>query len=134
MFITTTIHARTTATMPTAIRFHIMIQNQLDEVFVKLLSAPLDHQALFLLSRSSFYKRKNHGRGIISKRLLSEYAYILKPCGHWYCITDVKELYEWHVQKCDKHPLFRRLDETEMGADPCVEAMRNETEEGKKVE
>jgi tRNA (guanine-N7-)-methyltransferase len=89
---------------------------------------------LFFCFPDPHFKRKNHGRRIISERLLSEYAYILKPGGHLYCITDVKELHEWHLQKCDKHPLFRRLDETEMEADPCVEAMNHETEEGKKVE
>jgi tRNA (guanine-N7-)-methyltransferase len=89
---------------------------------------------LFFCFPDPHFKRKNHGRRIISERLLSEYAYILKPGGRFYCITDVKELHEWHVDKCDKHPLFRRLSETEMDADPCVEAMRNETEESKKVE
>lgn len=51
-----------------------------------------------------------------------------------YCITDVKELHEWHVEKCDEHPMFRKLSDEEMNDDPCVEAMKTETEEGKKVE
>jgi len=40
----------------------------------------------------------------------------------------------YDVQNCNKNPFFRRLDETEMGADPCAAVMWNETEEGKKVE
>ena len=89
---------------------------------------------LFFCFPDPHFKRKNHGRRIISDRLLSECAYILKPGGHLYCITDVKELHEWHLDKCDAHPMFRKLSESEMKDDPCVEAMRTVTEEGKKVE
>jgi tRNA (guanine-N7-)-methyltransferase len=89
---------------------------------------------LFFCFPDPHFKRKNHGRRIVSKRLLSEYAYILKVSGRLYCITDVKELHEWHVRECDSHPLFRRLSEDVLKKDPCVEAMTIETEEGKKVE
>lgn len=88
---------------------------------------------LFFCFPDPNFKRKNHGRRIISERLLSEYAYLLKPTGRLYCITDVKDLGEWHTRKCDAHPLFRRLDEDVLKQDPCVEAMKIETEEGKKV-
>ena len=50
-----------------------------------------------------------------------------------YCITDVEDLHQWHVSKCDAHPLFRKLSEEELKGDVCVEAMIHETEEGKKV-
>ena len=81
------------------------------------------------------FKRKNHPRRIVSDRLLSEYAYFLKPTeGRLYCITDVEELHQWHVRHCRSHPLFRELTQEEMEDDPCVAAMRVETEEGKKVE
>lgn len=89
---------------------------------------------LFFCFPDPHFKRKNHGRRIVSERLLSEYAYVLKPKARLYCITDVKELHEWHVEKCDSHPLFRRLpDEDVQKNDPCVDAMTVETEEGKKV-
>lgn len=91
-------------------------------------------EKLFFCFADPHFKRKNHPRRIISERLLSEYAYLLKPkIGRLYCITDVKELHEWQVLRCDAHPLFRRLDDTETHADPCVEAMKSETEEGHKV-
>lgn len=81
------------------------------------------------------FKRKNHPRRIVSDRLLSEYAYFLRPTtGRLYCITDVEELHQWHVTHCRSHPLFSELSPEEMDADPCVAAMRVETEEGKKVE
>ena len=93
---------------------------------------------LFFCFPDPHFKRKNHGRRIISERLLTEYAYVLKVgVGRLYCITDVKELHEWHVAKCDAHPLFRNLSENDdklLKDDPCVQAMKTETEEGKKVE
>jgi tRNA (guanine-N7-)-methyltransferase len=88
---------------------------------------------LFFCFPDPHFKRKNFGRRIVSERLLSEYAYILKPGARLYCITDVKELHDWHVDKCNAHPLFRKLGDDDLQKDPCVEAMKNETEEGKKV-
>jgi tRNA (guanine-N7-)-methyltransferase len=89
---------------------------------------------MFFCFPDPHFKRKNHPRRIVATRLLSEYAYCLKTNGRLYCITDVKELHEWHVAKCDAHPLFRRLPDDEVERDdPCVEAMKTETEEGKKV-
>ena len=103
----------------------------------------IDHLYLFLPNSNRIctgfpdphFKRKNHPRRIVSDRLLSEYAYFLRPTtGRLYCITDVEELHQWHVTHCRSHPLFRELSPEEMDADPCVAAMRVETEEGKKVE
>jgi len=88
------------------------------------------------------FKRKNHPRRIISVRLLSEYAFVLKPgTGKLYCITDVKELHEWHVAHCDAHPLFRRIvvstddkNQYNVDEDPCIHTMITATEEGQKVD
>jgi len=91
-------------------------------------------EKLFFCFPDPNFKRKNHQRRIISERLLTEYAYFLKTKGRLYAITDVEELHEWHLSKCRAHPLFRELDEEELKADVCVEAMKKETEEGKKVE
>lgn len=89
---------------------------------------------LFFCFPDPHFKRKNHPRRIISERLLTEYAYLLKPgVGRLYCITDVLELHEWHVAKCDAHPLFQRLEGSEVEHDPCVQAIKTETEEGQKV-
>jgi tRNA (guanine-N7-)-methyltransferase len=96
--------------------------------------APSSIEKMFICFPDPHFKRKNFPRRIISERLLSEYAFILKPkIGRLYCITDVKELHDWHVAKCDIHPLFRRLPDEEAKKDPCVETMTTETEEGKKV-
>lgn len=93
---------------------------------------PRSLSKIFFCFPDPHFKRKNHGRRIVSERLLTEYAYFLKAGGKLYCITDVKELHDWHVEHCDAHPLFRRIAEPE--DDPCVKAMSTETEESKKVE
>lgn len=91
-------------------------------------------EKIFFCFPDPHFKRKNHPRRIISERLLTEYAYLLKPgVGRLYCITDVKDLHEWHVAKCDAHPSFREVTEEEMSNDPCVELMKTTTEEGHKV-
>lgn len=103
--------------------------------FMPNLFAKSSLEKVFFCFPDPHFKRKNHPRRIISERLLSEYAYFLKPTvGRLYCITDVEELHQWHLAKCRSHPLFRELGQEEMDADPCVAAMCVETEEGKKVE
>jgi tRNA (guanine-N7-)-methyltransferase len=92
-------------------------------------------EKIFFCFPDPHFKKKNHPRRIVSERLLSEYAYFLKPkIGRLYTITDVEELHNWHVKHCTNHPLFRALTKEEMDNDPCVKAMYSETEEGKKVE
>ncbi len=92
-------------------------------------------EKIFFCFPDPHFKKKNYPRRIISERLLSEYAYFLKPgSGKLYCITDVEDLHNWHLKHCRAHPLFRELSKEEMDRDPCVNAMYSETEEGKKVE
>lgn len=62
-----------------------------------------------------------------------EYAYVLRPGGIVYTITDVEDLHNWMVEHLDAHPSFERVSEAEQEADECVAVMRQETEEGKKV-
>jgi tRNA (guanine-N7-)-methyltransferase len=66
--------------------------------------------------------------------LNSEYAYVLRPGGIIYTITDVEDLHNWMVGHLNAHPSFERLSEEEQEADGCVHIMRTETEEGMKVE
>lgn len=92
-------------------------------------------EKIFFCFPDPHFKKKNFPRRIVSERLLTEYAYFLKPkLGKLYCITDVEDLHNWHVKYCRAHPLFRELTKEEMNEDPCVKAMYTETEEGKKVE
>ena len=92
-------------------------------------------EKMFFCFPDPHFKAKNHRRRIVSHNLLSEYAYFIKPNGRLYTITDVKELHEWHVEKCSNHPYFERIpDEEVLRDDPAVQAMIDTTEEGIKVE
>jgi len=92
-------------------------------------------EKIFFCFPDPHFKRKNYPRRIVSENLLSEYAHFLKPgIGRLYTITDVEELHNWHIEKINKHPCFRELTKEELENDKCVNAMYNETEEGKKVE
>lgn len=64
---------------------------------------------------------------------MSEYAFVLRPGGMIYTITDVEDLYNWMTRHFDAHPLFQRTGDSQSDADECVSMMRTDTEEGKKV-
>ncbi|KAI1387452.1 putative methyltransferase [Hypoxylon trugodes] len=89
---------------------------------------------IFICFPDPHFKQRKHKARIVSTTLNSEYAYVLKPGGIAYTITDVENLHEWMVQHFEAHPSFERISEGEQDVDPCVEVMRTETEEGKKVE
>lgn len=89
---------------------------------------------IFICFPDPHFKAKKHKARIVSAQLNSEYAYVLRPGGIVYTITDVKDLHEWMVSHFDAHPAFERVSEEEQESDECVKIMRTETEEGKKVE
>ena len=92
-------------------------------------------EKMFFCFPDPHFKSKNHRRRIVSHNLLTEYAYFIKPNGRLYTVTDVKELHDWHVEKCSAHPMFDRLpDEEVLRDDPAVQAMIDTTEEGIKVQ
>jgi tRNA (guanine-N7-)-methyltransferase len=89
---------------------------------------------IFLCFPDPHFKARKHKARIVSTTLNSEYAYVVRPGGIVYTITDVEALHGWMVHHFDTHPSFERVSEEEQEADKCVEIMRVETEEGKKVE
>jgi tRNA (guanine-N7-)-methyltransferase len=89
---------------------------------------------IFICFPDPHFKARKHKQRIVSTTLNSEYAYVLRPGGIVYTITDVPDLHEWMVQHFEAHPSFERVPEEEQEADPCIGIMRTETEEGKKVE
>lgn len=89
---------------------------------------------IFICFPDPHFKARKHKQRIVSTTLNSEYAYVLRPGGIVYTITDVPDLHEWMVGHFEAHPSFERVSEEEQEADPCVAIMRTETEEGKKVE
>jgi tRNA (guanine-N7-)-methyltransferase len=93
--------------------------------------------AIFFLFPDPHFKSRKHKARIISPTLLAEYAYVLRPGGIVYTITDVKDLHEWMKSHLDAFPLFKAEDEATMrseGKGPILDAVYSSTEEGKKVE
>ncbi|KAK7511687.1 putative methyltransferase-domain-containing protein [Phyllosticta citriasiana] len=88
---------------------------------------------IFLCFPDPHFKARKHKARIVSYTLNSEYAYVLRPGGIVYTITDVEDLHLWMVDHFEKHPSFERISEAELESDVCVEVMKTETEEGKKV-
>lgn len=109
--------------------------------------------ALFLCFPDPHFKLRKHKARIVSAQLNAEYAYVVRPGGKVYTITDVEELAGWIVGHFEgRRPngeegggerltkggagveeLWERVSEEELERDPCVKVMREETEEGKKV-
>nr|VWO96087.1 Efflux pump FUB11 (Fusaric acid biosynthesis protein 11) [Ganoderma boninense] len=93
--------------------------------------------ALFFLFPDPHFKARKHKARIISPTLLAEYAYILKPGGIVYTITDVRDLHGWMRTHLEQFPLFEPVSEQALrdeGKGPIVDAVYGSTEEGKKVE
>jgi tRNA (guanine-N7-)-methyltransferase len=88
---------------------------------------------LFFLHPDPHFKQRKSKNRIISSTLLAEYAFVLRPGGILYTITDVEDLHLWMVKHLEAFPLFSRLGEEDLQGDVCVEAVWNATEEGKKV-
>lgn len=93
--------------------------------------------ALFFLFPDPHFKSRKHKARIISPTLLAEYAYVLRPGGIVYTITDVKDLHEWMKAHLTAFPLFEPVDEETLrndGKGSIIDAVYHSTEEGKKVE
>jgi len=93
--------------------------------------------ALFFLFPDPHFKLRKHKARIISPTLLAEYAYVLRPGGIVYTITDVKDLAEWMKAHLSAFPLFETVDVEALRAEgkgPILDAVWASTEEGKKVD
>ncbi|KAJ8481132.1 hypothetical protein ONZ45_g2125 [Pleurotus djamor] len=93
--------------------------------------------AIFFLFPDPHFKSRKHKARIISPTLLAEYAYVLRPGGVVYTITDVRDLHEWMKSHLQAFPLFEPVDEDTLrseGKGPILDAVYNSTEEGKKVQ
>ncbi|PGH12083.1 tRNA (guanine-N(7)-)-methyltransferase [Helicocarpus griseus UAMH5409] len=114
--------------------------------------------AIFICFPDPHFKARKHKARIVSSSLNAEYAYVLRPGGMLYTITDVEELHRWMVGHFEGgnqgdvaeedgveeekggeggvnsvKELFERVGDAELEQDPCVKVMMEETEEGKKV-
>lgn len=88
---------------------------------------------MFLCFPDPHFKARKHKARIVSPALCAEYAYVIRPGGIVYTITDVLDLHNWMVGHLEDSPMFVRMTEEELVGDVGVETMRNGTEEGKKV-
>ncbi|KAF9448627.1 putative methyltransferase [Macrolepiota fuliginosa MF-IS2] len=105
--------------------------------FLPNLFAKHSLSALFFLFPDPHFKSRKHKARIISPTLLAEYAYVLRPGGIVYTITDVKDLHEWMATHLANFPLFEPVDEHTLrteGHGPVIDAVYTSTEEGKKVQ
>lgn len=89
---------------------------------------------IFFLFPDPHFKARKHKARIITTTLLAEYAYVLRPGGMLYTITDVRDLNEWMESHLDGFPAFERIPNEELLDDPILQQVRTATEEGKKVE
>jgi len=88
---------------------------------------------MFFLFPDPHFKKAKHKWRIINDTLLAEYAYVLREDGRIYTVTDVEDLFEWMTSHLSRHPLFQRLDDADMKADPVVAKLFESSEEGQKV-
>lgn len=94
---------------------------------------------IFICFPDPHFKQRKHKARIISAQLNAEYAYVTRPGGLLYTITDVEELHLWMVKHFEGEEagevqeLWERLNQEELDHDACVKIMSEETEEGKKV-
>lgn len=95
---------------------------------------------VFLCFPDPHFKQRKHKARIVSAQLNAEYAYVTRPGGLVYTITDVEELSGWMVKHFvgseagDAAELWERVDGQDwLKDDPCVRIMSHETEESKKV-
>ncbi|KIW17889.1 tRNA (guanine-N(7)-)-methyltransferase [Exophiala spinifera] len=94
---------------------------------------------IFLCFPDPHFKQRKHKARIVSAQLNAEYAFVTKPGGMVYTITDVEELHRWMAKHFegeeagDSRELWERVPDAELDSDPCVKIMSEETEESKKV-
>ncbi|KAL1956005.1 hypothetical protein VTO42DRAFT_7905 [Malbranchea cinnamomea] len=111
--------------------------------------------SIFICFPDPHFKARKHKARIVSETLNAEYAFVLRPGGKVYTITDVEELHHWIVSHFEGgegdgddggegeekgsgeglgiKSLWERVGEEELASDPCVKAMMEDTEEAKKV-
>lgn len=88
---------------------------------------------MFFLFPDPHFKKAKHKWRIVNETLLAEYAYVLAEGGKIYTATDVEDLHDWMRGHLEAHPLFEKISEEEMAADPVVAKLYESTEEGQKV-
>mmetsp|Transcript_22055 Transcript_22055/g.74204 ORF Transcript_22055/g.74204 Transcript_22055/m.74204 type:complete len:301 (-) Transcript_22055:170-1072(-) len=89
-------------------------------------------ERLFICFPDPHFKKRNLRRRVVSAPLLAEYAFCLRPGGRLYTITDVSDVTDWMTKHLTEFPLFRRVPNEALRADPFVPLLVK-TDEGLKV-
>ena len=89
---------------------------------------------LFFCYPDPHFKKKNVRRRIIQDALIHEYAYCMADGGLLYNVTDVKDLSEWMQTHLDASPLFERLTDAEVEADPYIQHVAHASEDAVRTE
>lgn len=58
-------------------------------------------EKMFICFADPHFKRVNHRRRIINQSLLTDYAFVIKPGGRLYEVTDVEDLHNWNCHHLD---------------------------------
>ena len=74
--------------------------------FLPNLFTPSQLHSLFLCFPDPHFKSRKHKARIVSSTLTAEYAYVLRPGGKIYTITDVEDLHLWMVARFEESPSF----------------------------
>lgn len=88
---------------------------------------------IFFLFPDPHFKAKNWRRRIVTPSSAAEFAYVLRPGGRLYTITDVEDLGGWMAGVLDDCAMFRRLSDDELAGDAAAGLLSVATEEGQKV-
>ena len=108
-------------------------KESVSHIFCSLTGFLVQLDKIFFCFADPHFKKSNHRKRIVNTALLTDYAYILRPGGKIYVVTDVEDLHNWNVSKLEEHPMFELVDAAEDNEDPCVRAMREGTDEAQKV-
>ena len=91
-------------------------------------------EKMFFCFPDPHFKKTTHRRRIVHDSLISTYAYVLKPGGLLYFVTDVIDLFEWMSGVLQRATgLFEAVEGVNEENELCVKLICNETEESKKV-
>ncbi|OII74430.1 tRNA-methyltransferase family protein [Cryptosporidium andersoni] len=92
-------------------------------------------EKIFICFPDPHFKKRNWRRRIISYSIIPLYWYLLQQDGLLYVVSDVLEYFEWTINVLKKFSdLFERVPDIELKSDPCIDAIKTNTEEAKKVE
>ncbi|KAK2964774.1 putative tRNA methyltransferase [Blattamonas nauphoetae] len=90
-------------------------------------------ERMFILFPDPHWKQQHVRRRVVSPSLCDEYAWVVKPGGRVYTITDVPVVHHWMVWSFSQHPLFERVPEAELENDVCYSLIFSSTADSERA-